>query len=263
MLDFDVVCDDRHDYSNGPHAHADDMLFLPLDGLFSISARDDGRPELLDSSNVWWVPSRHVHQVKATPGQRHLCYYLDMPSLLAAHRATDAPPRSGAQRWMMSTYLSDLLRLRAHLRHRRSMAALLTQAELDRTILAEVGRIVTATAPTRARERDQLIQAIKTFVHAHLDEDLSCHALAERAQISARTLARWFQFEEGKSVGQYVLQARLAEARRLLRSTALPISDIQHAVGFTSAAHFAYSIRRIYGVAPRQLRGHAAPDRQD
>ncbi len=257
MVDFDVVCNDRHDYSNGPHAHADDMLFMPLDGLFSISSQDDGRPGLLDSSSVWWVPSRHVHQVQATAGQRHLCYYLDMPSLLAAHRADGRSPHAGAQRWMMSTYLSDLLRLRANVRHRPLSAGLLSHANLDRLVLSEVGRILASTAPARAREPDQLIQAVKTFVHAHLDHDLSCDALADHTHTSPRTLARWFQLAQGMSLGRYVLRARLAEARRLLMLTTLPISDIQQAVGFNSAAHFAYSIRRRYGVSPRHLRAQA------
>lgn len=262
MVSFDVVCNDRHDYSNGPHAHSDDMLFVPLDGLFSISSQDAGRPELLDSSSVWWVPSRHVHHVQATAGQRHLCYYLDVPSLLAATRAKDAPSEAEAQRWMVSTYLSDLLRLRTHLRHRPRSAAILSHAELDRGILTEVGRIMASTAPCHAHEPDQLVQAVKTFVQAHLDQDLSCGALAERTHTSPRTLARWFQLVEGVSLGRYVVQTRLAEAHRQLRFTTLPISDIQQAVGFTSASHFSYAIRRAYGAAPRQLRSQPATDEQ-
>lgn len=42
MLDFEVVCDGRSGYSNGPHAHVDDMLFLPVDGLFSIRSSGKG-----------------------------------------------------------------------------------------------------------------------------------------------------------------------------------------------------------------------------
>ncbi|ARP96547.1 AraC family transcriptional regulator [Bordetella genomosp. 13] len=260
MLDFDVVCNDRHDYANGPHAHADDMLFMPLDGLFSVSSRDDRRPALLDNSSVWWVPSRQVHQVTATPDQRHLCYYLHMPALLTASRAKDAPSGAAAQRWTMSTFLLDLLRVRAHLRHRGRPAPGLSQAELDRAILAEVGRIVASLAPTDAQEPDRLVQAVKTYVRAHLDEDLSCRELAERMQTSARTLARWFQGVEGMPLGQYVLRARLSEAHRLLQLTTLPICDIQQAVGFASAAHFAYAMRRAYGVAPRQLRHRRLAD---
>src|SRR3546814_17157296 len=82
MVDFDVVCNDREHYGNGPHAHVDDMLFVPLDGFFSVEGNENRPPRVISTGTVWFVPGRGVHQVKASPAQRHLCYYVDMPALL-------------------------------------------------------------------------------------------------------------------------------------------------------------------------------------
>jgi AraC-like DNA-binding protein len=253
MFDFDVVCDDRYNYSNGPHAHVDDMLFLPIDGLFSICSSDKSDAGILANGSIWWVPGRHVHQVTASQAQRHLCYYLDMRTLLSANGAERFQEAVTAERWMMSLYLEDLLRVRVHLQ-RRTNSVTLSQAELDRAILAEAGRIVGSVAATTERQPQVVVGDIKSYVCAHLNDDLRCDVLADLFCVAPRTLARWFQVIEGRSVGQFVLQTRLEEARALLQSTHLPVSDIQDRVGFNSAAHFAYSMRRAFGQAPSRLR---------
>lgn len=254
MLDFDVVCDDRRNYSNGPHAHVDDMLFLPVDGLFSVCSSAGSNTDVLANGSIWWVPRRDVHQVAASQIQHHLCYYLDMQTLLSANGAMRLQEAATSHRWMMSVYLADMLRVRVHLRHRSSGSSVLSQAELDRAILAETGRIMSSVAAARGRRPEAVVGDIKAYVCSHLNEDLRCGVLAGFFGLAPRTLARWFQVVEGTSIGRFVLQARLEQARALLQSTELPVSDIQGMVGFNSAAHFSYSVRRAFGQAPGQLR---------
>lgn len=254
MLDFDVVCDDRHSYSNGPHAHGDDMLFLPVDGLFSIRSSGRKRADVLANGSIWWVPRRSVHQVTASQTQRHLCYYLDMRALLPANGGGRVQEVVTAQRWMMSAYLADLLRVRVHLQHRRFSSSTLSQADLDRAILAEAARIVSSVTATVGRRPEAVVGDVKAYVRSHLNGDLRCGVLTDLFGVSSRTLARWFMAVEGISVGGFVLQTRLEQARDLLQSTELPISDIQDLVGFNSAAHFSCSVRRAFGRAPSLLR---------
>jgi AraC-like DNA-binding protein len=254
MLDFEVVCDDRSNYSNGPHAHVDDMLFLPVDGLFSIRSSERNNAGVLANGSIWWVPGRHVHQVTASRTQRHLCYYLDMRTLLSASGAARFQEAATARRWMMSVYLADLLRVRVHVHQRRSNSPTLSQAELDRAILAETGRIVSSVAAAGGRQPDAVVGDVKAYVRSHLQDDLRCGVVADLFGLAPRTLARWFQVVEGTSVGQFVLQSRLEQAKVLLQSTELAVSDIQDMVGFNSAAHFSYSVRRAFGQAPSQLR---------
>ncbi|CAM5180092.1 HTH-type transcriptional activator RhaS [Castellaniella defragrans] len=254
MFDFDVVCDDRCNYSNSPHAHADDMLFLPIDGLFSVCSPDGNGTDILTSGNLWWVPGRSVHQVTASQIQRHLCYYLDIKTLLSPNGSERPREAVTARRWMMSAYLEDLLRVRVHLQ-RRSNSVTLSRAELDRAILVEAARIVSSVAATTEQQPQAAVRDIKAYVRAHLNAELNCGVLADLFGLAPRTLARWFQAVEGTSVGQFILRTRLEQARVLLQSTELPVSDIQDRVGFNSAAHFSYSMRRAFGRAPSQLRG--------
>lgn len=246
MIDFDVICNDRAYYGNGPHVHADDMLFVPLDGVFSVAT--DDRPTVITHGAMWFVPGRCAHHVDATIRQRHLCYYADMEAL-------DGDGFSQSRCWSMSTVLLDLLRLRRHFLPGRDAAIDLRQETLDQMIVQEVGRIASGSPiPLLADEVGAIVAAVKQYIADHLDEDLRSGALAERFHLSERTLARWFSTREDASIGQYVLEARLQEAARLLRSSTLPVADIQAAVGFTSAAHFAYAVRKRFGAPPTALR---------
>ncbi|WP_186332403.1 helix-turn-helix domain-containing protein [Bordetella genomosp. 13] len=246
MIDFDVICNDRPHYGNGPHVHADDMLFVPLDGLFSVAA--GGRSAVIADGAMWYVPGRSPHHVQASGRQRHLCYYADMASL---DRQGFCEPRC----WSMSTLLHDLMRLRRHFLPGRTNPLELSREALDRMIIAEVGRVVASRpADLATDEAGAMLSAVKAYIARHLDEDLSCAALADRFRLKERTLARWFGARERASVGQYVLEARLQEAARLLRTSALPVADIQEAVGFASPAHFSFAVRKRFGAPPSALR---------
>ncbi|MBU9598407.1 AraC family transcriptional regulator [Burkholderia multivorans] len=257
MLDFDVVCNDRTDYSNGPHAHADDMLFVPIDGLFSVFSDTQNRTDVLASGSLWLVPGRSVHQVMASRGQRHLCYYLNVGGLLQSGTSYDGAAFQEPRKWGMSSFLIDLVRLRGHLSRQTFVAAGLKAHEVDRLILREVGRIIASVPPTLRDDKSTVIRELKLFISSHLDGDLSCATLARQFRTSTRTLARWFRSEQGQPVAQYVQQMRLAEAQRLLATSSLSVLEIQEATGFSSASHFAYAIRKAFGASPRHLRRRA------
>ncbi|WP_172820315.1 AraC family transcriptional regulator [Burkholderia multivorans] len=259
MLDFDVVCNDRTDYSNGPHAHADDMLFVPLDGVFSVFSDTHSHTDVLASGSLWLVPSRGVHQVKASRGQRHLCYYLNMGGLLEAGISYDGAALHEPRKWGMSSFLIDLVRLRGHLTRQTFVARSLKPNEVDRLILREVGRIIASVPPALRDDKATVIRELKLFISSHLDGDLSCATLARQFRTSTRTLARWFRSEQGQPIAQHVQQMRLAEAQRLLATSSLSVLEIQEATGFSSASHFAYAVRKAFGASPRQIRRRGQP----
>jgi AraC-like DNA-binding protein len=61
----------------------------------------------------------------------------------------------------------------------------------------------------------------------------------------------------GISPMQYVQHLRLEEAKRLLRSTDLPIAEIAEQVGFADALYFSRLIHRESGVSPSLFRQRA------
>ena len=84
-------------------------------------------------------------------------------------------------------------------------------------------------------------------------------AWAETINVSARTLARRFQFETGLSFGAWRQQARVLEAMGRLGSGA-PVTQVALDLGYDSVSAFSAMFRRASGGSPRQYRQRPAAD---
>jgi AraC family transcriptional regulator len=77
--------------------------------------------------------------------------------------------------------------------------------------------------------------------------------LSALCSVSVRQLTRGFRASRGYSIGDYVLQSRIANAKRLL-ATNDSIKAIAYAMGFASPSGFSQAFRRATGETPRQCR---------
>ena len=81
-------------------------------------------------------------------------------------------------------------------------------------------------------------------------------ALAELAalcNLSVRHLTRAFRCSRGRSIGSYIAEQRIDQAKRLL-ALGLRVKSVAHATGFTAASNFAAAFLRATGETPRQYR---------
>lgn len=89
---------------------------------------------------------------------------------------------------------------------------------------------------------------------ANLETDLSIDVLAVRAHLSRSSFTRAFRARTGSTVAKWVLAQRLAAARELLETTALPIDAVAATTGFGGAALFRQHFGRAFGATPSQYR---------
>lgn len=68
-----------------------------------------------------------------------------------------------------------------------------------------------------------------------------------------------FRRHLGTSAKGYVIERQLREARDLLLSTTLPVSEVGKAVGMSDPYHFSKLFRRHVGLAPREFRNEHGP----
>jgi transcriptional regulator GlxA family with amidase domain len=106
-----------------------------------------------------------------------------------------------------------------------------------------------AQAPAPGPLRD-----LQAWIAEHLDADLSVGALAARAHMSPRTLARAFARETGMTPGAYVEAARVETARSRLESTRAPLAAIARGCGFGTTETLRRAFHRRLGVAPADYR---------
>ncbi|HEY3261193.1 MAG TPA: AraC family transcriptional regulator [Pseudonocardiaceae bacterium] len=96
----------------------------------------------------------------------------------------------------------------------------------------------------------------------NLGERLTIDDMARTAMFSKFHFSRLFRKVTGVSPGRFLSAMRLQEAKHLLVTTSLTVTEISHQVGYTSVGTFSSRFRKSVGVSPttyRQLGGFTAP----
>jgi transcriptional regulator GlxA family with amidase domain len=99
--------------------------------------------------------------------------------------------------------------------------------------------------PARPALRDLL-----TWIAGHPDQDCSIAAMARRAGMSERTLARTFRAECGTTPAGHVEAVRVEAARHLLETTDLNVAAVAARCGFGTAETLHRAFRRGLQVTP-------------
>src|SRR4051794_5031453 len=92
------------------------------------------------------------------------------------------------------------------------------------------------------------------WILGNLHKPHTVATLATRAHMSARTFARRFVEETGRTPMQWVTDQRVLYARRLLEETDLDIDRIADRSGFGTATLLRHHFRRMIGVTPSDYR---------
>ena len=92
------------------------------------------------------------------------------------------------------------------------------------------------------------------FINDNLSIALSLTEVSEHSFVSKSTLVKHFRAELGVSVGEYIGEAVLSEAARLVSGTKLPLSSISERLGFSDQFYFSKKFKGKYGISPREYR---------
>jgi AraC family transcriptional regulator len=98
------------------------------------------------------------------------------------------------------------------------------------------------------------IDAVKRYIHEHIDEPLNREALALIACFSVVHLHRIFTAQTGESIASYVRRVRLERAGRKLRMGAVDITEVALAAGYDTHAAFSKAFKGHFGLSPSQFR---------
>ncbi|MCI4663676.1 MAG: AraC family transcriptional regulator [Neomegalonema sp.] len=129
--------------------------------------------------------------------------------------------------------------------------------EIDAQARAFVDAVIGAPTeePREARWMTaRRFERIQQVIEARLHAPLPVAELAEALQLSPGFLSRAFKAAIGVGPHEYVLNQRIARARRLLADSRLGAAEIAVACGFSSQAHLTTQMRRRLGVTPAAYR---------
>jgi AraC-like DNA-binding protein len=106
----------------------------------------------------------------------------------------------------------------------------------------------------RSERITDLAEAVESTMRADLRRDWSVELLARQHGVSREHLTRVFTRRFGLSPHRYLMELRVQEACRRLRSTHDPIKSILMELGFASHASFIRTFRRYIHVSPTAYR---------
>ena len=108
--------------------------------------------------------------------------------------------------------------------------------------------------PNRA-PGDVLVHLRRARDHAdlHYTEPLDLETLAEIAGLSKFHFQRLFKATYGRTPARYLTERRVERAQDLLRATNLTVTEVCHAVGFSSLGSFSSRFRELVGETPSEF----------
>ncbi|MDR6550604.1 response regulator [Paenibacillus qinlingensis] len=100
----------------------------------------------------------------------------------------------------------------------------------------------------------QLVNKIHAYIEQNLSKDVTLQSISEHVYLHAVYLSKIYKEITGLNLSEYILHARMEEAKRLLEKTSFKIYEITEKVGYQSPQHFIRRFKHYYGVTPDGFR---------
>lgn len=124
------------------------------------------------------------------------------------------------------------------------------EAELNMLLL----QILRFADPIEATPQKSRISQIIEYLDDHFREDLKLSDIASHFYISEYYLCHEFRKNTNTTVNQYINNARILNAQRLIMESDWNFTRIAGYVGFASLTHFNRTFKAVTGMTPSQFR---------
>ena len=99
------------------------------------------------------------------------------------------------------------------------------------------------------------ISVIKDYIRSHLsDPELGRTSIAEEIHMNPDYLSHIFSTKAGASLSSYIMDERMAAAKRLLATTSFSPQQICDQIGIANVSYFYRQFKKSSGVTPQQYR---------
>lgn len=98
------------------------------------------------------------------------------------------------------------------------------------------------------------IKKIILYIRKNLTYKISLDDIAKDLFITKEHLSRLFKKEMGITISEYIIKAKIQEAKNLLKQTDYNILDIAVLLNFANSSHFSNSFKKITGLSPSDYR---------
>lgn len=129
--------------------------------------------------------------------------------------------------------------------------------QVSRHFTHEIKRSYTSSflknAPQNTHD-DEGIITIQEWMHSCYNDEITLELVAEKFELSVRSLNRRFKHAVGRSPMQYLQQVRIENACELLKTSNLSIAEVAYSVGYPDNSYFSALFRKAMSVTPKEYR---------
>jgi len=126
-------------------------------------------------------------------------------------------------------------------------------------LLVEVSRLAADVAGDLRLNDEPLLAEVFGFIEEHYGGPISLRDVARAVGLSAGYPTTVVGRKTGRTVLKWITERRMAEARRLLVGTDLPVEEVGRRVGYGDSGYFARIFRRAHGATPLGWRRAGRP----
>jgi AraC-like DNA-binding protein len=103
-------------------------------------------------------------------------------------------------------------------------------------------------------EYDGVFNEIVEYIKANLREPLGIDYICKKFHVSKNSLYAYFKEAYGKTVNEFIVDARMERARQLLLNGSEPIYAVAESVGIDNHTYFCKLFKKKNGMTPNQYR---------
>ncbi|MEY2833734.1 MAG: hypothetical protein RLZZ574_2993 [Cyanobacteriota bacterium] len=99
-----------------------------------------------------------------------------------------------------------------------------------------------------------VVEKVLSFIATNFRNSIGLQEVAKEVNFSPAYLTDLIRRETGKTVGSWIVERRMTEARHLLLASDLPVNQIAESVGYFDSSYFIRLFRRLNGTTPQAWR---------
>jgi len=245
------------------HALPDLRLLMPLNPMevtVAIGGREQSlvvpadQPFIIAPETPWTVKWRNDISVISVFVKRRLLAEVGNELFERDVKSIEVVPKVGVEDRSLACLLHSL---KEALDEPKGHATLKVE-HISRALAADVLRKHSAPLDECPTEQDQLTakqtKLVIEYIQQHLPSKILLKDLTALAGLSQTNFIQRFNASFGASPHQYVIEARINRARKLLEKSDLSIAQIAALCGFADQAHLSVTFKRIAGMTPARYR---------
>jgi len=159
-------------------------------------------------------------------------------------------PKSRRPKWNSAIESIETELAECHAGYQQAALAHLT------LLLIDLARLAGDVVGDLRRSGEPMLAEVFAVIDRRHGERLSLRDVAQEVGMTPGHLTTVVRRRTGRTVQEWIIERRMAEARKLLTVIDIPIQEVAQRVGMPDPGYFSRLFRRTHGMSPRDWRGY-------